>query len=145
MRDTERGSEIGRRRSSLPSGSLSWDLIPGFQDNALGRRQALNRWATQGSPNGFPYYIFCSLLVVDYCIGAVDLYLCNCNLSFLVVSACWVPVRSRFFTQYWMTEDISRMQVNRDEMRGFSDLFPALTVAILKELPGKMILGFHWS
>ena len=27
-----------------------WDSIPGLQDHALGRRQALNRWATQGSP-----------------------------------------------------------------------------------------------
>ena len=26
-----------------------WDLIPGLQDHALGQRQALNHWATQGS------------------------------------------------------------------------------------------------
>ena len=40
MRDTERGRErgrdTGRGRSRLHAGSLTWDLIPGLQDQALG-------------------------------------------------------------------------------------------------------------
>ena len=28
-----------------------WDLILGLQDHALGQRQALNHWATQGTPS----------------------------------------------------------------------------------------------
>ena len=53
MRDTERetGRDTGRGRSRLHAGSLMWDLIPGLQDHALGRRQALNCWATQGLPS----------------------------------------------------------------------------------------------
>ena len=52
MRDTERerGRDTGRERSRLHAGSLMWDSIPGLQDCALGQRQVLNRWATQGSP-----------------------------------------------------------------------------------------------
>ena len=46
MRDRERERERGRYtdggRSRLHAGSPMWDLISGFQDNALGRRQALN-------------------------------------------------------------------------------------------------------
>ena len=42
--------ERGRGRSRLHAGSLTWDLIPELQDNALGQRQALNCWATQGFP-----------------------------------------------------------------------------------------------
>ena len=41
--ERERGRDTGRGRSRLS--------IPGFQDHALGQRQALNRWATQGSQN----------------------------------------------------------------------------------------------
>ena len=48
-RERERGRDTGRGRSRLPAGSLTWDLIPGLQHHALGRRQALNRCATQGS------------------------------------------------------------------------------------------------
>ena len=46
MRDTqrgERGRDTGRGRSRLHAGSPMWDLIPGLQDHALDRRQALNR------------------------------------------------------------------------------------------------------
>ena len=42
--------DTGGRRSRLHAGSPMWDSIPGLQDHALGQRQALNRWATQGSP-----------------------------------------------------------------------------------------------
>ena len=42
MRDRERGRETGRGRSRLHAGSLMWDLIPGLQDQAMGRRQAPN-------------------------------------------------------------------------------------------------------
>ena len=50
MRERERGRDIGRGRSRLHAVSLTWDLILGLQDHALGWRQALNRWATQESP-----------------------------------------------------------------------------------------------
>ena len=41
MRDTERGRDTGRGRSSLPAGSPMWDLIPGpeIRTRAKGRRQ----------------------------------------------------------------------------------------------------------
>ena len=48
-RHTERGREIGRGRSRLHAGSPMWDSIPGPWDQALSRRQTLNRWATQAS------------------------------------------------------------------------------------------------
>ena len=51
----ERHKERGRGRSRLHAGSLTWDLIPGLQDHALGWRQGLNCWATQGSPI-IPFY-----------------------------------------------------------------------------------------
>ena len=38
----ERGREIGRGRSRLPTGSPMRDSIPGPQDHALSRRQTLN-------------------------------------------------------------------------------------------------------
>ena len=47
MRDTQRGRDIGRGRSRLPSGSLMWDWIPGPRDHDLSQRQMLNHWATQ--------------------------------------------------------------------------------------------------
>ena len=45
MRDTQKDThrDTGRGRNRLHTGSLMWDLIPGLQDQALGRRQALNR------------------------------------------------------------------------------------------------------
>ena len=46
----ERGRDTGRGRSRLHAGILMWDLIPGLQDHALGQRQVLNCWATQGFP-----------------------------------------------------------------------------------------------
>ena len=49
-RERERGKDIGRGRSRLHAGNPTWDSIPGLEDHALGWRQALNRWATQGSP-----------------------------------------------------------------------------------------------
>ena len=42
MRDREREADISRERSRLQAGSPMWDSIPGFQDHALGQRQALN-------------------------------------------------------------------------------------------------------
>ena len=47
--ERERGRDTGRGRSRPHVGNLTWDSIPGFQDHALGQRQALNRCATQGS------------------------------------------------------------------------------------------------
>ena len=38
----ERGRDTGRGRSRLHVGSPMWYSIPGFQDHALGQRQALN-------------------------------------------------------------------------------------------------------
>ena len=49
MRDTERERWAEGGRSRLHAESLMWDSISGLQDHALGRRQVLNRWATQGS------------------------------------------------------------------------------------------------
>ena len=48
-REREGHRDIGRGRSRLHAGSLTWDSIPGLQDHALGQRQAPNRCATQGS------------------------------------------------------------------------------------------------
>ena len=48
-RERERGRNTGRGRDRLHAGSPMWDLILGLQDHALGQRQVLNRWATQGS------------------------------------------------------------------------------------------------
>ena len=50
-RERERGRDTGRGRSRLHVGNPMWDSILGLQDQALGRRQALNRCATQGSQN----------------------------------------------------------------------------------------------
>ena len=49
-RERERGRDTGRGISRLHARSPMWDLILGLQDHTLGWRQALNRWATQGSP-----------------------------------------------------------------------------------------------
>ena len=46
-RDTDRDTDRGRSR--LHAGSPMWDLIPGPQDHALGRRHAPNPWASQAS------------------------------------------------------------------------------------------------
>ena len=35
-REREKGRDTGRGRSRLHAGSLTWDLIPGLQDQALG-------------------------------------------------------------------------------------------------------------
>ena len=49
--ETQRDRQRHRQREKqLHAGSRMWDLIPGLQDHALGRRQALNCWAIQGSP-----------------------------------------------------------------------------------------------
>ena len=48
-RHRERARDTGRGRSRLYSGSPMWDSILGLQDHALGRKQALNHWATQVS------------------------------------------------------------------------------------------------
>ena len=49
-RERERQRYRQREKQAPCTGSLTWDLIPGPQDHALGQRQALNRCATQGSP-----------------------------------------------------------------------------------------------
>ena len=41
-RDRERGRDTGRGETGSVAASLIWDLIPGLQDHALGRRQALS-------------------------------------------------------------------------------------------------------
>ena len=33
MRDTERGRDVGRRRSRFPAGSPMWDSIPGPREH----------------------------------------------------------------------------------------------------------------
>ena len=44
------GQRPRQREKQAPcTGSLTWDSIPGLQDQALGQRQALNLCATQGS------------------------------------------------------------------------------------------------
>ena len=43
MRHTEKGRDTGRGRSRLLAGSPMWNLIPGPQGHALGRRQMLTR------------------------------------------------------------------------------------------------------
>ena len=35
-RERERGRDTGRGRSRFHAGNLTWDLIPGLQDHALG-------------------------------------------------------------------------------------------------------------
>ena len=54
----ERGRDTDRGRSRLHAGSPMWDSIPGLQDHAPGRRQGLNRWATQGSRKYFFKILF---------------------------------------------------------------------------------------
>ena len=48
-RERERQRHKQREKQAPCTRSLTWDLIPGLQDRALGQRQALNRCATQGS------------------------------------------------------------------------------------------------
>uniref|UniRef100_A0A8I3PDC9 Solute carrier family 2, facilitated glucose transporter member 4 n=1 Tax=Canis lupus familiaris TaxID=9615 RepID=A0A8I3PDC9_CANLF len=50
-RERERQRHRQREKQAPCTGSPTWDLIPDLQDCALGQRQALNRCATQGSPN----------------------------------------------------------------------------------------------
>ena len=75
-RERERGRGTGRGKSRLHAGSPTWDSIPGLQDHVLGRRQVLNRWATQGSPilkfysdvcctSALPLVSLCTLLPFD--------------------------------------------------------------------------------
>ena len=47
MRDTERGRDIGRRRSRLPAESSMQDSIPGPRDYDLSQKQTFNCLATQ--------------------------------------------------------------------------------------------------
>ena len=48
-RESERQRHRQREKQAPCTGSPTWDSIQGFQDHALGQRQALNRCATQGS------------------------------------------------------------------------------------------------
>ena len=50
-RERERQRYRQREKQAPCPGSPTWDSIPGLQDRALGQRQALNRCATQGSPD----------------------------------------------------------------------------------------------
>ena len=53
MIDTHRERERQRHRQREKQalcGDPTRDLIPGLQDQALGQRQVLNCWATQGPP-----------------------------------------------------------------------------------------------
>ena len=49
-RHRERGREIGRWKKQAPCREPDVGLDPGTPGHALGWRQVLNRWATQGSP-----------------------------------------------------------------------------------------------
>ena len=49
-RHTERGRDIGRRRSRLPEETPMWNSIPGLWDHDASQRQMLNYWATQVPP-----------------------------------------------------------------------------------------------
>ena len=56
MRDTQREAETQAEGEAGPMqgarcGTQSQDSIWRLQDHALGRRQALNLWVTQGSPS----------------------------------------------------------------------------------------------
>ena len=52
-----------QREKQAPCRSPTWDLIPGLQHHALGRRQALNHWATQGSPVESLWNLYFSLQI----------------------------------------------------------------------------------
>ena len=56
--ERERGRDLSRGRSRLHAGSPKWDLIRELQDHALSQYQALNLWATQGSPPSSLYRCF---------------------------------------------------------------------------------------
>ena len=58
-----KGQRHRRGRSRLHAGSPMWDSILGLQDDALGQRQALNRWATPGIPPVI------STLLIPFMIG----------------------------------------------------------------------------
>ena len=45
----ERQRHRQREKQAPCTRNLTWDLIPGLQDRALGQRQTPNRCATQGS------------------------------------------------------------------------------------------------
>ena len=42
MRDTQKGRDLGRRRSRLLAGSPIWDSVPRPRDHDLSQRQTLN-------------------------------------------------------------------------------------------------------
>ena len=71
MRDRERerereiGRDTGRGRSRLHAGSLMWDLIPGLQDQALGRTKA------GAKPPSHPSYPKILLLLITWTIYSV--------------------------------------------------------------------------
>ena len=57
-RERERQRHRQREKQAPCTRSLTWDSIPGLQDRTLGQRQALNRCATQGSPE-LGVFMFC--------------------------------------------------------------------------------------
>ena len=61
IHERHRGRDTGRGRSRLHAGSRMRDSIPGLQYHTSGQRQALNHWATRGSPRFIIYTIFCPL------------------------------------------------------------------------------------
>ena len=70
-RERERQRHRQREKRAPCIGSLTWDSIPRLQDRALGRRQAPNHCATQGSPVGLFLNDFIS---VHYIVGAHQIH-----------------------------------------------------------------------
>ena len=85
-KERERGRDTGRGRSRLHAGSPMWDLIPGPQDHTLGWRQALNRWASQGSQLTLLFHFESFKLLQNYLRRIL------CILSFLAFPAIDVEV-----------------------------------------------------
>ena len=62
--ETEREAKTqAEGKAGSPMTSLMWDLIPGPQGHALSRRQTLNHWATQASPD-LDFYLFIYLFFI---------------------------------------------------------------------------------
>ena len=61
--ETQAEGEAGPMPGAL-RGTRSWDLIPGLEDRALGQRQTLNRWATQGSLC-LHFYLYLHFTITD--------------------------------------------------------------------------------
>ena len=82
-RERERQRHRQREKQAPCTGSPTWDSIPGLQDRALGQRHALNRCATQGSPeityldyNSKPLRVYIILQVTFYCFWSFAVISC---------------------------------------------------------------------